>query len=238
MCKNKRCFSCEKLEVSHEEYLRILRKLRALKGVKKVFIRSGIRFDFVNRDKDKTFLRELVEHHTSGQLKVAPEHCVPRVLDLMGKPRIEEFERFSKAFYSENKKLGKEQYLVPYFISSHPGATLKDAVELALYLKKNNIRPEQVQDFYPTPGTISTAMYFTGLDPFTMNEVYVARSAEEKKMQRALLQYYKPENREIIKKALLKIKRRDLIGSGVNCLIKEDFKREEHKKRNKPKKKK
>ena len=222
LCKNKRCFNCENLEVSHEEYLKILRKLRSIKGVKKVFIRSGIRFDYINRDKDKTFLRELVEHHTSGQLKVAPEHCTPKVLNLMGKPKIEEFERFAKAFYSENKKLGKEQYLVPYFISSHPGADLKDAVELALFLKKNNIRPEQVQDFYPTPGTISTAMFFTGLDPFTMKEIYVARSADEKRTQRALLQYYKPENREIIKKALLRINRRDLIGNGANCLIKEE----------------
>ncbi|MDR2558424.1 MAG: YgiQ family radical SAM protein, partial [Oscillospiraceae bacterium] len=211
MCKNKKCFSCENLETGHEEYLRLLRKLRNIKGVKKVFVRSGIRFDFVNRDRNKEFLRELVEHHTSGQLKVAPEHCSSNVLDLMGKPRIEEYEKFARNFYSETKKCRKEQYLVPYLMSSHPGATLKDAVELALFLKKHNIKPEQVQDFYPTPGTISTAMFYTGLNPFTLEKIYIAKNPKEKQIQRAFLQYYKPENRELIRAALIKTNRRDLI---------------------------
>jgi uncharacterized radical SAM protein YgiQ len=211
MCRGKRCFSCPNLEVNHDEYLRLLRKLRALKGVKKVFIRSGVRFDYVNRDKSGEFLRELVEHHTSGQLKVAPEHCSPKVLDLMGKPRIEEYEKFAGNFYAETKKCKKEQYLIPYLMSSHPGSTLKDAVELALFLKKHNIRPEQVQDFYPTPGTISTAMFYTGLDPFTMEKVYVPKNFKKKQMQRALLQYYKPENRESVINALTAANRRDLI---------------------------
>jgi len=219
VCKGKRCLSCGNLEVSHKEYLGLLRKLRNIKGVKKVFIRSGIRFDYVNKDKNLEFLRELVEHHTSGQLKVAPEHSVPAVLSLMGKPSIEEYEKFAKSFNAETQRCKKEQYLVPYLMSSHPGSTLKNAVELAVYLKKNNIRPEQVQDFYPTPGTISTAMFYTGLNPLTGEKVYVPKSPEEKQMQRALLQYYKPENKEIIKKVLLKINRRDLIGIGANCLI-------------------
>jgi uncharacterized radical SAM protein YgiQ len=235
ICKNKHCFSCENLDTGHEEYLRLLRKLRNIKGVKKVFIRSGIRFDFVNRDKSKEFLRELVEHHTSGQLKVAPEHCSPRVLDLMGKPKIEEYEKFARDFYAETKKCKKEQYLVPYLMSSHPGATLKDAVELALFLKKHNIRPEQVQDFYPTPGTISTAMFYTGLNPFTLEKIYVPKDPNEKKMQRALLQYYKPENREIVRAALIKANRRDLIsiligGEKLNKNVKK------HDKKIKPKK--
>ncbi|MDR2532104.1 MAG: YgiQ family radical SAM protein [Oscillospiraceae bacterium] len=215
MCKNKRCFSCESLETGHEEYLRLLRKLRNLKGVKKVFIRSGIRFDYVNKDRSGEFLRELVKHHTSGQLKVAPEHCSPNVLELMGKPRIEEYEKFAKAFYDESKKCKKEQYLVPYFMSSHPGATLKDAVELAVFLKKHNIRPEQVQDFYPTPGTISTAMFYTELNPLTLEKIYVPKSVKEKQMQRALLQYYKPDNREIVRAALIAANRRDLINSFI-----------------------
>jgi uncharacterized radical SAM protein YgiQ len=211
MCRNKRCLSCGNLDTGHAEYLRLLRKLRNIKGVKKVFIRSGIRFDYVNRDKSGEFLRELTEHHTSGQLKVAPEHCVPRVLDLMGKPRIEHYEKFATNFYTATKKCGKEQYLVPYLMSSHPGSTLRDAAELALFLKKHNIKPEQVQDFYPTPGTISTAMFYTGLDPFTLEKVYVPKSYKEKQMQRALLQYYKPENRALVKTALSIIKRNDLI---------------------------
>jgi len=230
MCKNKRCLSCENLDTGHEEYLRLLRKLRALKGVKKVFIRSGIRFDFVNKDKSGEFLRELVEHHVSGQLKVAPEHCASGVLDLMGKPKIEEYERFSEAFYSETKRCKKEQYLVPYMMSSHPGSTLKDAVELAVFLKEHNIRPEQVQDFYPTPGTVSTAMFYTGLDPFTMREIYVPKSAKEKQMQRALLQYYKPENREFVRSALVLAKRQDLINSLIGG---ENVKKQNHKKRRK-----
>jgi radical SAM superfamily enzyme YgiQ (UPF0313 family) len=193
--------------------------MRGIKGVKKVFVRSGIRYDFVNRDKISTFLHELVQYHVSGQLKVAPEHCSPAVLDRMGKPHIEEFERFKRDFDAENKRCGKEQYLVPYFMSSHPGTTLNDAVDLAVYLKNHGIRPEQVQDFYPTPGTISTAMFYTGMDPYTLEPVFVPRSAEEKRMQRALLQYFKPENHHLIRKALEITHRQNLIGSGKNCLI-------------------
>ncbi|HHY52061.1 MAG TPA: DUF3362 domain-containing protein, partial [Clostridiales bacterium] len=168
---------------------------------------------------DKTFLQELVTHHVSGQLKVAPEHCSPRVLEKMGKPYIQAFDRFAKDFYAATKKAGKEQYLVPYLMSSHPGSTLQDAVELAVYLKKNHIRPEQVQDFYPTPGTVSTCMFYTGLDPFTMTPVYVAKNPEEKAMQRALLQYWRPENRALVIKALRRAGRADLIGSGPDCLV-------------------
>lgn len=184
-----------------------------------MFIRSGLRFDYINADPDNTFLQELVTHHVSGQLKVAPEHCSPRVLEKMGKPSIQAFDRFAKDFYTATKKAGKEQYLVPYLMSSHPGSTLKEAAELAVYLKKNRIRPEQVQDFYPTPGTVSTCMFYTGLDPFSMAPVYVAKSPEEKAMQRALLQYWRPENRTLILKALRRAGRADLIGPGPNCLV-------------------
>lgn len=222
LCKGKKCHSCPNLDVSHEEYLNLLRKLRSLKKVKKVFIRSGLRFDYIMKDKNKEFLKELTEHHISGQLKVAPEHSSPKVLDLMGKPHIEAYEEFEKSFYAATKECGLEQYLVPYLMSSHPGATLSDAVELAVFLKKHNIRPEQVQDFYPTPGTISTAMFYTGLDPYTLKEVYIPRRQEEKKLQRALLQYWLPENRDTVKKALIMTGRRDLIGDGKNCLIKEE----------------
>jgi len=227
LCRDRRCLvpaPCKNLEADHSEYLEILREMRALPGVKKVFVRSGLRYDYINADPDKSFLRELTEHHISGQLKVAPEHCSPSVLKLMGKPAIGAFERFSKDFYAATKKAGKEQYLVPYMISSHPGSTIKDAIALALFLKKNNIRPEQVQDFYPTPGTASTCMFYTGLDPFTMQPVYVPRSPEEKAAQRALLQYYKPENRALIAKVLTKAGRSDLIGSGPGCLIPGDGK--------------
>lgn len=222
VCRNRRCLAptpCPNLEVSHTEYLDILRTLRSLPKVKKVFIRSGLRFDYINADPDKAFLQELVTHHVSGQLKVAPEHCSPRVLEKMGKPYIQAFDRFAKDFYAATKKAGKEQYLVPYLMSSHPGSTLQDAVELAVYLKKNHIRPEQVQDFYPTPGTVSTCMFYTGLDPFTMTPVYVAKSPEEKAMQRALLQYWRPENRALVIQALRRAGRSDLIGSGPNCLV-------------------
>jgi uncharacterized radical SAM protein YgiQ len=219
LCKNKKCFDCPNFTIDHSEYIRILRRLRGINGVKKVFVRSGIRYDFVNRDKTSSFLHELAEHHVSGQLKVAPEHCSPAVLDRMGKPHIEEFERFKRDFDAENKRCGKEQYLVPYFMSSHPGCTLNDAIDLAVYLKNHNIRPEQVQDFYPTPGTISTAMFYSGIDPYTLKPVYVPRSAEDKRMQRALLQYFKPENYHLIRKALEITRRQNLIGSGKNCLI-------------------
>jgi len=221
-CKDRRCLvptPCKNLRLSHREYLEILRELRELPGVRKVFVRSGLRFDYINADPDKTFLRELVAFHVSGQLKVAPEHCVPGVLKLMGKPPIAAFERFARDFYAATKKAGKEQYLVPYMISAHPGCTTKDAIALALFLKRQGIRPEQVQEFYPTPGTASTCMYYTGIDPFTGRDVYVPKSKGEKSEQRALLQYYKRENREIIARLLEKAGRRDLIGSGRDCLI-------------------
>ncbi|MBP3448472.1 MAG: YgiQ family radical SAM protein [Clostridia bacterium] len=204
-CKNKQCLfptPCKNLKADHREYLELLRKLRALPKVKKVFVRSGIRFDYLMADKNDTFFKELVEHHVSGQLKVAPEHSSNRVLHYMGKPNIEVFEGFMKKFYTLTKKAGKEQYLVPYLMSSHPGCEVKDAVELALFLRKHKMVPEQVQDFYPTPGTVSTAMYYTELDPFTGKKVYVAKSYQEKTMQRALLQTYKAENRDLVKKAL------------------------------------
>ena len=222
MCRGRRCLApspCPNLEVSHTEYLDILRELRALPKIKKVFVRSGLRFDYINLDRDESFLRELVQHHVSGQLKVAPEHCSAPVLDLMGKPHISSFERFTKRFYALTEKAGKKQYLVPYLMSSHPGSTLKDAVELALFLKRHNMRPEQVQDFYPTPGTASTCMFYTGLDPATMKPVYVPRSAEEKAMQRALLQYFEPKNRALVAQALKKAGRGELIGQGRDCLV-------------------
>lgn len=223
LCKGKKCLAptpCPKLQVDHSEYLDILRELRSLPKVKKVFIRSGIRYDYLLKDKDDTFLREMVEHHVSGQLKVAPEHCSVAVLDKMGKPHIEAYIEFSQKYFSLSDKAGKEQYLVPYLMSSHPGSTLKDAVDLAVFLKKMNIRPEQVQDFYPTPGTVSTCMYYTGLDPYTMEEVYVAKTPHDKALQRALLQYFRPERADLVREALVKSGRRDLIGYGEKCLVK------------------
>lgn len=222
LCKGKKCLApepCPNLKVDHGAYLALLRRLRGMDRVKKVFVRSGIRYDYLLEDPDDSFLRELIEHHISGQLKVAPEHASNHVLDCMGKPHIEVYERFEKKFYSLTKGIGKEQYLVPYLMSSHPGCTLSDAVELAVFLKKHRIRPEQVQDFYPTPGTISTAMFYTGLDPYTLEPVYVPRSAEEKRLQRALLQYYKKENKALVIKALTLAKRRDLIGTAPGCLV-------------------
>lgn len=215
LCKGKKCLAptpCKALKVDHSEYLDMLRKIRKIKGVKRVFIRSGIRYDYLMEDKNDEFMRELIKYHVSGQLKVAPEHCSAVVLDKMGKPHIEAYKAFQKRFYEITKGIGKEQYLVPYLMSSHPGSTLREAVDLALFLRDNKIRPEQVQDFYPTPGTISTCMFYTGLDPYTMEKVYVPKTAEEKAMQRALLQYFRPQNREIVKKALIKAGRRDLIG--------------------------
>ncbi len=222
LCKGKKCLApnaCPNLKADHTEYLEMLRKIRRIRGVKKVFIRSGIRYDYLMQDKSDAFLKELISNHVSGQLKVAPEHASNRVLDMMGKPHIEVYEQFEKKFYEITKGMGKEQYLVPYLMSSHPGCTLNDAVDLAVFLKKHNIRPEQVQDFYPTPGTISTAMFYTGLNPYTMEEIYVPRKPEEKKLQRIMLQYFKKENRDLVEKALTIAKRRDLIGNGPNCLI-------------------
>ena len=222
MCRQKKCLApepCPQLIADHSEYLQLLRKLRSLPKVKKVFIRSGIRFDYLMEDKDDSFFKELVEHHISGQLKVAPEHCSANVLDCMGKPHIGSYKAFQKKFYQLTKAAGKEQYLVPYLMSSHPGSTLQDAVELALFLKQERLRPEQVQDFYPTPGTISTCMFYTGLDPYTMKEVFVPKTAKEKAMQRALLQYFDPKNRETVIEALKAAGRSDLIGRGERCLV-------------------
>ena len=222
LCKGKKCLAptaCKNLEADHTEYLELLRKIRSVKGVKKVFIRSGIRFDYLLQDKSDEFFKELVEYHVSGQLKVAPEHCSNAVLDKMGKPHIEVYRRFADKFYKMTKQIGKEQYLVPYLMSSHPGCRMSDAVELALFLKQNRMRPEQVQDFYPTPGTISTCMYYTELDPYTMERVFVPKTPSQKAEQRALLQYFKPENRAIVLKALRDSGRTDLIGSGPDCLI-------------------
>ncbi len=225
MCKGKKCLAptpCPALKADHTEYLRMLRKLRALPKVKRVFIRSGIRFDYLLADEDESFFKELVKEHVSGQLKVAPEHCSNVVLDKMGKPHIETYNRFQKRFYEITKSIGKEQYLVPYLMSSHPGSTLKEAISLALYLRDNKIHPEQVQDFYPTPGTISTCMYYTELDPYTMEPVYVPKTPKDKAMQRALLQYFKPENRALVLEALRRAGRHDLIGTGAGCLAAPD----------------
>ena len=222
MCKNRKCLAptpCPNMQVSHSEYLDLLRKLRQLRGIKKVFIRSGIRFDYLMEDEDDAFFEELVRYHISGQLRVAPEHCSAAVLDKMGKPHIQTYKRFCDKFYALTGRERKNQYVVPYLMSSHPGATLKDAVELALFCKAENIHPKQVQDFYPTPGTISTAMFYTELDPYTLEPVYVPKKESDKAMQRALLQYFIPENRQKVIKALIAAGRRDLIGSGKKCLV-------------------
>lgn len=222
LCRGRKCLApkpCANIRSDHREYLEILREARKIKGVKKVFIRSGIRFDYLMEDKDRSFMYELIEHHISGQLKVAPEHCSAAVLDKMGKPHIESYKKFADEFYRINGVIHKKQYLVPYLMSSHPGSTIKEAVELALFLKRENIHPEQVQDFYPTPGTVSTCMYYTELDPYTMEKVYVAKNPHEKAMQRALLQYFRPENRELVKEALILAGRRDLMGNSPKCLI-------------------
>ena len=222
LCKNKKCLAptpCKNLNADHSEYIEILRKLRSIKGIKKVFIRSGIRYDYLLEDNSKEFLQELVKYHVSGQLRVAPEHCSQTVLDHMGKPHIEAYKKFSDMFYKETQKVNKEQYIVPYVMSSHPGCTMKDAVELALFLKREKIHPEQVQDFYPTPGTISTCMFYTGINPYTMEEVYVPKKPEEKAMQRALMQYFIPKNKDLVFKALKSVGRLDLVGTSKNCLI-------------------
>ena len=221
-CPNKQCLfpePCRNLVADHKDYLSLLRKLRNLPKVKKVFIRSGIRFDYLLADSDRTFLRELCEYHVSGQLKVAPEHISDAVLEKMGKPKVSVYKKFVTEYNKMNEKLEKKQYLVPYLMSSHPGSTLKEAVELAEYLRDLGYMPEQVQDFYPTPSTISTCMYYTGLDPRTMEPVYVATNPHEKAMQRALIQYRNPDNYDLVKEALLKAGREDLIGFDEKCLI-------------------
>ncbi len=222
LCKSRKCLAptpCPNMQVSHTEYLDILRELRKLDGIKKVFIRSGIRFDYLIEDQSDEFFEELVKYHISGQLRVAPEHCSTAVLDRMGKPHIETYKKFCDKFYKLTGRMSKDQYIVPYLMSSHPGSTLKDAVELALFCKRENIHPKQVQDFYPTPGTISTCMFYIGIDPYTMKEVYVPKTEEEKSMQRALLQYFIPENKQKVIKALIKAGRKDLIGYDSKCLV-------------------
>ncbi len=221
-CKNRQCLhpdKCKNLELSHDDYLDILRTLRKLDGVKKVFIRSGIRYDYLYYDKDETFFRELVKYHISGQLKVAPEHVSNNTLNYMQKPNHELYQKFKEKFERINKEEGKDQYLIPYLMSSHPGCTLNDAVILAEYLRDEKLYIEQVQDFYPTPHTLSTCMYYTGVDPRTMKKVYSAKTREEKAMQRALIQYKNPNNYDLVFKALCLTKRYDLIGSGPKCLI-------------------
>lgn len=222
VCKNKQCLfpsPCKNLNADHSDYISLLRKLRAIPGVKKVFIRSGIRFDYVLADKHDSFMKELCKHHISGQLRVAPEHVADPVLQLMGKPSNSVYQRFVDRFYDVNKKLGMEQYLVPYLMSSHPGSGLKEAITLAEHIRDLGYMPEQVQDFYPTPSTISTCMYYTGVDPRNMEKVYVPKNPHEKAMQRALIQYKRPENYDLVKEALLKCGRQDLIGFGKECLI-------------------
>jgi uncharacterized radical SAM protein YgiQ len=221
-CQHRQCLFpnvCPNMTVSHKDYVELLRKLRKLPKVKKVFIRSGIRFDYCMADNDDTFMRELCEHHISGQLRTAPEHVSDVVLDIMGKPHREVYDSFLKRYERINKSTGKEQYAIPYLMSSHPGSTLKEAIELAEYVRDIGYMPEQVQDFYPTPGTISTCIYYTGIDPRTMKKVYVPKSYKEKAMQRALIQYRKPENYELVKEALIKAGRMDLIGFDKKCLI-------------------
>ena len=222
ICTNRQCLfpkPCKNLEADHRDYLELLRKLRHLPGIKKVFIRSGIRFDYVNADPSPEFLNELAAYHVSGQLRVAPEHVSDQVLYYMGKPEHKVYEEFLKKFQRANEKSGKRQFVVPYLMSSHPGCTIKEAVKLAEYVRDMGFMPEQVQDFYPTPSTMSTCMYYTGLDPRTGEKVYVPKSAREKAMQRALLQYKNPENYELVKEALLKSGRSDLIGFDKKCLI-------------------
>ena len=222
VCPTRQCLfpkPCKNLRVDHRDYLELLRKLRALPGVKKVFIRSGIRFDYLMCDKDDTFMKEMVEHHISGQLKVAPEHISDPVLSMMGKPPNEVYQKFLTKYKRLNEKMGKNQFVVPYLMSSHPGSTLKEAIALAEYLRDLGYMPEQVQDFYPTPSTISTVMYYTGLDPRTMKPVYVPTDPHEKAMQRALIQYRNPKNYHLVREALEKAGREDLIGFGKECLI-------------------
>jgi uncharacterized radical SAM protein YgiQ len=223
VCNDRECLTpvkCKNLQVDHKDYIELLRKIRNTEGIKKVFVRSGIRYDYAIYDNNDEFINEICKYHVSGQLRTAPEHVSESVLKLMGKPSISTYNQFVKKFNETSKKINKEQYIVPYFISSHPGSTLKDAIELAEYIKDMGHIPEQVQDFYPTPGTFSTCMYYTGYNPLTGEEVYVPKDNEERKMQRALLQYNKKENYNWVLKALEKEKRYDLIGYGQKCLIK------------------
>ena len=225
VCANRKCLAptpCKNLRADHAEYVELLRKVSALPKVKKVFIRSGIRFDYMLCDKDETFFKELVQNHVSGQLKVAPEHCCDNVLGYMGKPPISVYDRFKKRYFELSKSFGKEQYLVPYLMSSHPGSRLEDALALALYLKEWGYSPEQVQDFYPTPGTASTVMFYTGIDPFTNKKVYCETDYHQKQLQRALLQWSKPQNAPLVREALVACHREDLIGFTKDCLVRPD----------------
>ncbi|MCL2426193.1 MAG: YgiQ family radical SAM protein [Oscillospiraceae bacterium] len=221
LCVNKKCLvpACEHLDTDHTDYFALLRKLSTIDGIKKVFVRSGIRFDFLLLDRNGDFFAELVKNHISGQLKVAPEHCVDKVLDYMGKPSNSIFEKFSEKYAKLNMRYGKKQFLVPYLIAAHPGCTIEDSIKLAEYLNKQGRQPEQVQLFYPTPGTLSTCMYYTGLDPRTMQSIHIPRSQNEKTIQRALMQWKRPSNREVVRKALIQAGRKDLIGYGKHCLI-------------------
>ena len=222
VCPNRKCLApkpCPNLKVDHKDYYDLIESVEKIPGIKKVFIRSGIRFDYLMADPDDSFFRKLVRDNVSGQLKVAPEHCSAGVLAYMGKPDFSVYRRFREKFFDLCRECGKEQYLVPYLMSSHPGSTLHDAIALALYLKRENLSPEQVQDFYPTPGTASTVMFATGIDPFTGKKVYVARDPREKRLQRALLQYGKPENAPLVREALIAAHREDLIGTGKDCLV-------------------
>lgn len=221
-CKDKQCLypnPCKNMDVDHNEYLQLLRKVRSLPKIKKVFVRSGLRYDYIMADKNDKFFKELIEHHVSGQLKVAPEHVSANVLKYMGKPAGKTYDEFREKFFKINEKLGKKQYIIPYLMSSHPGSTLDSAIELAEYLRDINYQPEQVQDFYPTPGTLSTVMFYTGLDPLTMEEVYVPKTRHEKAMQRALLQFRNPKHYNLVHEALTEAGRTDLIGYGPKCLI-------------------
>ena len=222
LCKHRDCLAptpCPNLDADHSDYLTLLRKLRAIPGVKKVFIRSGIRFDYLLKDPKGEFFADLVKYHISGQLKVAPEHCVGHVLDAMGKPHIGAYEKFRDKYQRLNQKYGKKQFLVPYLMSSHPGSTQGDAIAMAQWINRTGRQPEQVQDFYPTPGTLSTCMYYTGLDPRTLEPVYIPKSAHEKAMQRALLQWKRPDKRPLVEEALHRTGRTDLIGYGPQCLL-------------------
>ena len=233
-CKHRQCLfpePCPHLEVDHEDLIELLRKVRDIDKIKKVFVRSGLRYDYIMADDNKGFMEELCMHHVSGQLKVAPEHIDKEVLHYMQKPGGKIYKDFVKQFYDVNEKIGKEQYIVPYLMSSHPGSTMKSAIVLAEYLRDIGYRPEQVQDFYPTPGTLSTAMYHTGLDPLTMKPVYIPKEMKEKKMQRALLQYKNPKNYDLVHEALTLAGRTDLIGEGKNCLIREKGNHSSHKPR-------
>lgn len=231
VCANRKCLAptpCRNLRVDHSDYLRLIEEIEALPGVKKVFIRSGIRFDYLMLDRDPEFFRKLVRDNISGQLKVAPEHCSDAVLACMGKPSFSVYEQFRETFFRITRQVGKEQYLVPYLMSSHPGSTLKDAVELALYLKRNHYAPEQVQDFYPTPGTASTVMFWTGINPLDGKPVPVARDEHEKRLQRALLQFNRPQNAALVREALRRAGREDLIGTGPDCLVRPEVSGDRH----------